>query len=54
VVFEIRCGACGAVIYSGSELRSPRDALKIYSNRCRNCGRLLSLERFRLELSPSF
>ncbi len=51
-MFEIVCGKCGATIYSGKDLRSAKDVLKVVGNRCRNCGATLSHQEFTLDVNP--
>ena len=52
MVLEIRCGACGACLYSGFELRSIKEFLKAEKGvfKCRKCGALLSTTDFTLEV----
>ena len=40
--FEIVCGNCGATLYWGVDLISPREVLKAKKSICYNCGVKLS------------
>jgi tRNA(Ile2) C34 agmatinyltransferase TiaS len=42
--------ACGSSLYSGFDLRSPGDVLKVTGFRCKKCGVKLSTDKFRLEV----
>gem|GEM_PF-4256795 len=55
MVLEIRCGVCGACLYSGFELKATREVLKARNGkfRCRKCGVALSVTDFTLEVSKA-
>ncbi|NHV97080.1 MAG: hypothetical protein HA494_04750 [Thaumarchaeota archaeon] len=55
MVLEIRCGSCGACLYSGFELKSTRELLKAKNGvfKCRKCGAPLSVTDFTLEISKA-
>jgi hypothetical protein len=50
LVLEIICSGCGTSLYSGIDLKSARDVLKIRGSRCKHCGVLLSPQDFVLEV----
>jgi len=55
MVYEVVCGVCGKVLYSGMEVRSPREVLKApkYDGKCSACGTSLSTSDFRLDVMPA-
>jgi hypothetical protein len=50
---ETVCGACGAVLYSGFDLKSPKDVAKHSMNKCKSCGKVLSSSEFIVEVSKA-
>jgi DNA-directed RNA polymerase subunit RPC12/RpoP len=52
-MFEIVCERCGAKIYAGDEVKSPRQILRLYKGRCKKCGAKLDPEDFELFVSSS-
>jgi len=50
LTYEIACMSCGSALYSGFDLRSPSDVLKVMGYRCKKCGAKLSIEKFRVEV----
>lgn len=47
---EIVCGGCGKVLYTGFDLKSPKDVIRANENRCSDCGRTLSSSDFSVEI----
>ncbi len=47
---EIVCGGCGKVVYTGFELRSPKDIIRANDNKCSECGKSLSANEFTIEV----
>lgn len=52
-MFAIVCSKCKTKIYSGDEVRSPKQILRLYKGRCRKCGTSLDPEDFDLEVTES-
>ena len=50
MTYEIVCSSCGSALYSGFDLRSPSDVLKVYGFRCKKCGAKLNLEKFKVDV----
>lgn len=50
MTYEIACMSCGGALYSGFDLKSPNDVLKLMGYRCKRCGAKLSTEKFRVEV----
>jgi DNA-directed RNA polymerase subunit RPC12/RpoP len=50
MTYEVACMKCGNTLYSGFDLRSPNDILKLFGYRCKKCGSKLSTEKFRVEI----
>ena len=46
---EIVCGKCGEKISSMKMLKSIKDVLKHYNNKCPSCGQALSTTEFSLD-----
>jgi hypothetical protein len=42
--------SCGNALYSGFDIRSPNDVLKITGYRCKKCGTKLSTEKFHVKV----
>lgn len=53
LMFAIVCSKCKTKIYSGDEVRSPKQILRLYKGRCRKCGTSLDPEDFDLEVTES-
>jgi len=50
LTYEVACSKCGNTLYSGFDLRSPNDVLKLFGYKCKKCGAKLAPEKFRLEV----
>jgi len=50
LTYEIACASCGSSLYSGFDLRSPNDVLKVYGFRCKKCGAKLNLGKFKVDV----
>ena len=50
---EIICGACGAVQYSGFDLKSPKEIIRANGNKCKSCGKTLSNNEFGVDIIKS-
>lgn len=50
MTYEIACMACGSALYSGFDLRSPNDVLKVSGYKCKKCGAKLAVDKFRVEV----
>jgi len=46
---DITCGKCGEEISRLQMLKSVKDVLKHYDNKCPSCGQLLSTTEFSLD-----
>ena len=46
---DITCGKCGKEISTLQMLKSVKDVLKHYDNKCPSCGQLLSTTEFSLD-----
>ena len=46
LTYEIACTSCGSALYSGFDIRSPSDVLKVVGYRCKKCGAKLSIDKF--------
>jgi len=42
--------ACGSALYSGFDLRSPNDVLKVTGYKCKKCGAKLAVDKFHVEV----
>ena len=51
--FEITCVSCGTVLYSGFDLKPPKDVIRANKNKCKACGRSLSISDFGVEVSKA-
>jgi hypothetical protein len=47
---EIVCSGCGKILYTGFDLRSPKDVIRADENKCRGCGKSLSASDFTIEI----
>jgi predicted RNA-binding Zn-ribbon protein involved in translation (DUF1610 family) len=47
---EIACGNCGKVIRKMIKLRSLKDCMHDFCNKCPSCGKSLSVSDFTLEV----
>jgi hypothetical protein len=52
-MFEIVCSKCGAKIYNGDEVKSPRQILRLYKGQCKKCGAKLNPEEFDVLVSSN-
>ena len=50
VPLEIVCSNCGKVLYTGFDLRSPKDVIRADENKCKGCGQTLSALDFTIEI----
>lgn len=50
MTYEIACESCGSALYSGFDLRSPNDVLKVIGYKCKKCGTKLDVGKFRVEV----
>ena len=50
MVVDIKCGKCGENISTMQMLKSIKDVLKHYNNKCPNCGQKLSTSEFSLNM----
>ena len=48
---EIVCGGCGKVLYTGFDLKSPKDVIRASENKCTGCGNSLSPSDFTIEVT---
>ena len=46
---DITCGKCGEKISTMQMLKSVKDVLKHYNNKCPSCGQMLSTTEFSLD-----
>ncbi len=53
MLFAIVCPKCNTKIYSGDEVRSPKQILRLYKGKCKKCGALLNPEEFDIEVKES-
>ena len=51
LTYEIACMSCGSALYSGFDLRSPNDILKVLGYKCKKCGAKLSPDKFKVEVT---
>ncbi len=51
--FEVVCASCGAVLYSGFDLRSPKEVIRPFLNKCKSCAKPLSSHDFGVEVTKS-
>jgi len=47
---EIKCGKCGKKITNMKMLKSIKDVIKPYNNKCPECGQKLSTTEFTLDV----
>ncbi|MDG6939864.1 MAG: hypothetical protein JRN39_05640 [Nitrososphaerota archaeon] len=52
-MFMIICSHCQAKIYSGDEVKSPKQILRLYKGRCKKCDSPLDPEDFSIEVRES-
>ncbi len=50
---EIVCGSCGAVLYSGFDLKSPKDIVRMVDGKCKACGKPLSSHEYSVDVGKS-
>jgi len=53
MTYEIACVTCGSALYSGFDLRSPSDVLKVNGYKCKKCGTKLAVDRFRVDVKKT-
>jgi len=47
---DINCGKCGEKISTTQMLKSVKDVMKHYNNKCPSCGQALSVTEFLLDV----
>ena len=47
---DINCGKCGEKISTMQMLKSAKDIMKRYNNKCPSCGQALSVTEFLLDV----
>jgi DNA-directed RNA polymerase subunit RPC12/RpoP len=52
-LLEILCSHCGKKLYVGMDIKSPRQILKLYNNRCKYCGKELHEYGFKVNIAKS-
>ncbi|MCA2003540.1 MAG: hypothetical protein LDL06_02085, partial [Candidatus Nitrosotenuis sp.] len=50
---DVICGKCGAKISNMKMLKSIKDVMKHYNNRCPSCGQTLSTSEFSVEVQKN-
>lgn len=50
---EVVCANCGMVLYSGFDLKSPKEVIKSNQNKCKSCGKTLSTHEYSVEVVKS-
>ncbi|MEM1514822.1 MAG: hypothetical protein QXH24_02065 [Candidatus Bathyarchaeia archaeon] len=50
---KVLCSGCGKILYQGYDIKSPEEIYVMYSGRCPNCGKKLSLMPQKIEVSPA-
>jgi RNase P subunit RPR2 len=50
MTYEVTCKKCGATLYSGFDLRSPEDILRVMEYKCKKCGIKLTTRRFDIHI----
>lgn len=50
-MFEIVCSKCGAKIYAGDEVKSPKQILRLYKGLCKKCGAKLNPDDFDVQVT---
>ncbi|MDA4112372.1 MAG: hypothetical protein OK439_07515 [Thaumarchaeota archaeon] len=48
--FEIACANCAAILYTGFDLRSPKDVIRSNDYKCKSCGKILSVGDFSVDV----
>ena len=51
--FEVVCGSCGAILYSGFDLKPPKEVIRSNQNKCKSCGKTLSSHDYSVDVSKS-
>ena len=51
---EIICGKCGEKIFAMKMLKSVKDVLKHYNNKCPSCNHTLSTSEFSLDVEEKW
>jgi hypothetical protein len=51
--FEVVCGSCGAILYSGFDLKPPKEVIRPFQNKCKACGKTLSSHDYSVDVSKS-
>jgi uncharacterized Zn finger protein len=47
---DISCGKCGEIISTMQTVKSIKDVMKHYNNKCPSCGQVLSATEFSLDV----
>ena len=50
---EVNCGKCGKKIANMKMLKSVKDVVRPYNNKCPECGQTLSTSEFTLDVSET-
>jgi len=50
---DVICGKCGAKISDMKMLKSIKDVMKHYNNKCPSCGQTLSTSEFSVEVNKN-
>ncbi|MHB1868970.1 MAG: hypothetical protein ACYCPP_08500 [Nitrososphaerales archaeon] len=50
---EITCASCGAILYSGFDLKPPKDVIRSNGDKCKGCGKTLMISDFGIEVSKN-
>jgi hypothetical protein len=50
MTLEVLCGGCGKVLYSGYDLRSPKEVVRASGGKCTGCGKPIIPSDFTLEV----
>jgi DNA-directed RNA polymerase subunit RPC12/RpoP len=52
-MFIIVCSKCKNKIFTGDEVRSPKQILRLYHGKCKRCGAELDSEDFEIQVIES-
>ncbi|MDH2899601.1 MAG: hypothetical protein PXY39_01385 [archaeon] len=50
---EVVCASCGAMLYSGFDLKSPKEVIRSNQNKCKSCGKTLSSHDYTVDVGKS-
>ena len=51
---DVTCGKCGEKISTMKMLKSVKDVMKHYNNKCPSCGQTLSIAEFSLDVEKKW